>query len=402
MLVCLSLAIDLIHGGETSVCAENPFGKVLGVLKVGNRKVCVEKKETNNIFPNGMRRFIDYIVVHKEKCTYIVISLVVGGVLGAVVTAIAYGRSDAFVGISNTHPVRENSPLYNFINPLLECDSDAMFASPRIRLFEKKLTELISERIQSHEHENISVYFRDLNNGPWYGISQDEPFTPASLVKVPVLIALLKQSEQRPELLSKKVTITSNDERVGEMVTQNITPFSEARAGNEYTVLELIELMITQSDNVATNALLKFVDNKTIIETFSQVGVPFNRENGGDLSLTVRQYAAFFRVLYNASYLSREYSELALSILARSSFVDGITKGVPKDVVVAHKFGERKMMGKESSTQLHDCGIVYYPKHPYLLCVMSRGNSLPDLEGTIQEVSKIFYEEVDQQFSADI
>jgi hypothetical protein len=47
--------------------------------------------------------------------------------------------------------------------------------------------------------------------------------------------------------------------------------------------------------------------------------------------------------------------------------------------------------------QLHDCGIIYYPGNPYLLCVMTRGTDWSALEKTIQTISAMTYKEVDSR-----
>ena len=44
--------------------------------------------------------------------------------------------------------------------------------------------------------------------------------------------------------------------------------------------------------------------------------------------------------------------------------------------------------------ELHDCGIIYYPNHPYFLCVMTKGADFPVLAGVIREVSQTAWEEV--------
>jgi hypothetical protein len=46
----------------------------------------------------------------------------------------------------------------------------------------------------------------------------------------------------------------------------------------------------------------------------------------------------------------------------------------------------------------HDCGIVYYPKHPYLLCVMTQGQDPETLENAIAEISKFTYTQVKNQY----
>src|SRR5207248_2823209 len=94
--------------------------------------------------------------------------------------------------------------------------------------------------------------------------------------------------------------------------------------------------------------------------------------------VSVVTYSSFFRVLYNASYLTRDDSQKALALLAGVDYKDGLVAGVPASVPIAHKFGERETTG-DTTKQLNDCGIVYYPSHPYLLCVMTRGDSMPVL-----------------------
>jgi beta-lactamase class A len=103
----------------------------------------------------------------------------------------------------------------------------------------------------------------------------------------------------------------------------------------------------------------------------------------------------FIRVLYNASYLSREMSEKALDYLLASDYKDGLVAGLPPGTQVAHKFGEYE---REDMNQLHDCGIVYYPRHPYILSVMTRGSDKQMMADTIAEISRLIYEEVDGKF----
>ena len=108
--------------------------------------------------------------------------------------------------------------------------------------------------------------------------------------------------------------------------------------------------------------------------------------------MNVKEYSSFFRVLYNSSYINKESSEFALELLAESKFTEGIKSGVPKNIVVSHKFGEQ--INKNSLLQLHDCGIVYAPKKPYILCVMTRGNNFDELADIIKNISKITYDSV--------
>lgn len=74
--------------------------------------------------------------------------------------------------------------------------------------------------------------------------------------------------------------------------------------------------------------------------------------------------------------------------MSQTEFKEGLNRGLPAEITVAHKFGERDL-GQQK--ELHDCGIVYYPNQPYLLCVMTKGADFDDLSETIGEISKLVY-----------
>jgi beta-lactamase class A len=139
-------------------------------------------------------------------------------------------------------------------------------------------------------------------------------------------------------------------------------------------------------------------------QTFKELGIDnfgWQKEdliesNVHKYDMSVRTYSSFFRILYNASYLTPNMSEKALELLSQTTYGFGIKDGVPKGITVARKFGERSFTS--DSHQLHDCGIVYYPSHPYLLCVMSRGQNMETLKEVIQETSSKIYTDLDTRY----
>jgi hypothetical protein len=110
---------------------------------------------------------------------------------------------------------------------------------------------------------------------------------------------------------------------------------------------------------------------------------------------SVHDYASIFRSLYNVSYLNAGDSEKLLSWLARSTYRKGLVAGVPAGVPVAHKFGERYLA--DGSKQLHDCGIIYYPRNAYSLCVMTKGPDWQALTDIVATISRRVYAEVDSR-----
>lgn len=278
-----------------------------------------------------------------------------------------------------------------FTNPLLECEVAEGRINRELVGFRPKIEQYVSQLKTREGVTEMAVYFRELNNGWWFGLNEQESFIPASLLKVPVMMAYFRAAESDPSLLEREITV----EKVYPLdpgYSQHLKPSQEISLGQTYTVAELVEHLIVHSDNQATRLLHEQINPELIRDVYRQLGVPATLVDQAG-TLTVKQYAAFFRILFNASYLNREYSEQALEILSRVEFDQGLRVGVPAEVPVAHKFGEAGSF--KSFIQLHDCGIVYYPGHPYLLCLMTRGQNLDALTRALADTSRMVYEEVD-------
>jgi beta-lactamase class A len=317
-----------------------------------------------------------------------VVTLFLGIVVGFAVCMFTKGKVDKKAFVER----REGG--YRYINPLLECDiADDVMRNQELRPFRDKIETILTTSMNKGWASSVSVYFRELNDGIWFSIGDTERFVPASLRKVPLMVALLKQAERdkRSNLLERKVKFDlSRDYNAG----QNIKPSQTMVPGREYAVGDLIYRMIVYSDNNAFTQLTRVVDSRELDNVYALLRMQNPRALKDDDFLSVQTYASFFRMLYNATYLGKEASAWALDVLAKSEFRAGLVAGVPPAVAVSHKFGEHSD-AKAGTVQLHDCGIVYYPQHPYLLCVMSKGPNFESLDDVIVEVSRRIFAEVD-------
>jgi len=282
---------------------------------------------------------------------------------------------------------------YKFINPLYECNTGEAYGQEKLIDIQKTLNTYINKVIAGNSTVKASVYFRDLNNGPWFGINENDDFAPSSLLKTPVMMAYYKLAEIEPSILTKKITYTQDPPG---LIPQNFKPVHPMVKGNTYTIDELIEKMISESDNVALWYLMQNIDNNLIDKVTIDLGITTATDNTPTNFMKVKEYSTLFRVLYNSTYLNSFYSEKALAVLSSSDFSDGLVKPLPKNIIIAHKFGERDI--SNDVYQLHDCGIVYYPKRPYLICVMTKGPDFNDLKTTIQQISKKVYDIYSQKY----
>jgi beta-lactamase class A len=287
---------------------------------------------------------------------------------------------------------------YKFISPLLDYELKPELKNTQIIILERAIKKIIEEKLKENKAIYISVYFRDMLNGPWFGINQDETFAPASLLKVPLMIAYLKYAELYPLILSSGLVYNESD--MPYELTQNILPREHMENGKSYTIEDLIYRMIAYSDNASKDMLLSNIDKSILDEVYTDLGIIVPDIRGMSDFITVKEYSSFFRILFNASYLNNPMSEKALEILSQSTFKTGIVAGVPEGVDVAHKFAERGDAVNQTF-QLHDCGIVYHKDRPYILCVMTYGRDFEALTEIIKNISSEVYKSVDNYYKKD-
>lgn len=270
---------------------------------------------------------------------------------------------------------------YEFIQPLILADINTeSYALHDIR---SKLEEYIKNVKAEGKAREVSVYFRRLNDGSWFCINPNKTYNPASMSKVIYLITFLREAEINPSILDKNIFFKHHFENSN---VQNYKTFS-LKEYTTYKIRDLLDYMLTYSDNDA--ALL--LSTEMNLNIYKQLFVDLGEDCPVDYSeyfITPVQFSKFFRLLYNASYIRPDLSELGLKILSESAFKDGLSAGIDSAIIISHKYGERIIADK---AQFHEFGIVYYKNDPYLIGVMTEGMSLNELPSIVKEISKISF-----------
>lgn len=293
-----------------------------------------------------------------------------------------------------TKLLRENSSSYKFVNPIVLAQTPENTSIPELQTLKKTLGDYIVKAKDENKLEDGSVYFRQLNTDSWIGVNVDDTYAPASMLKALSLIAYLRSAQENPALYSTSITISNED--VNLHANQDYyPPISPVQQGKRYSSNELLSHMIINSDNTAANAINRLMGDEALDKTFTDLNLPVLTETTPSDFISPRQYSRVFRSLYNGAYLSPEVSEQALELLSKTTFTEGIVAGVPEGTVVSHKFGERTLMSTNGQIkELHDCGIIYAPNDPYLLCVMTKGTDFPALQKTISDISRLAWQSV--------
>ncbi len=126
--------------------------------------------------------------VWSHKVTLPTLFLVVGICIGFAV--------DALIRVHEVHDDPESDSFIEWrmpglngqlTNPVLECREGAAVSSKKVS-FKKELEAYVVQIKKAEGLSRIGVSFRDLNNGPSFGVDRDSPFLSASLLKVPVMM----------------------------------------------------------------------------------------------------------------------------------------------------------------------------------------------------------------------
>jgi beta-lactamase class A len=284
----------------------------------------------------------------------------------------------------------------SLLNPILPHYDQMGLDYSELKSFRGKIEQRIQFFKNIHKDLHVSYYFRDLNNGLWTGVNERESFSPASLFKVPLMIALLKKAQSDPKVWEMGVDYKKAD--LGEVPEES---GFKKEDGKFYSIADLLTQMIVYSDNAASMLLLQYLGDSAVVKVIDElnmhVGKSFHETTD---FVTVKAYAGVFRVLYNASYLDKEMSEKALNLLAQSKFNKGIIAGIPAHVKVAHKYGKRDETlagGRIHNLQLHHFGLVFHPKKPFIIGIMTRGADVETKLQVIKALSEITFQEVDKQ-----
>ncbi|GAC1443723.1 MAG: serine hydrolase [Vulcanimicrobiaceae bacterium] len=248
-----------------------------------------------------------------------------------------------------------------------------------------------------HAPGRVGIAVEDLATGMTSGINASESLPAASTIKIPVMIEVFKQMEAGTVDLNTRLRVESHDKDYG------WGDLADARVGTVRSVKDLLWLMITDSDNTATNMLIRRVGRSNINQTMADLGLTRTRLHDDirtatdsiryTLRSSPRDMVKMLDAIARDRLVDTWSSRQMLAILSGQRHNTLLPMALPKDVVIAHKTGSLH-------DTLNDVGIVYHDNEPYVIAVMT--TRLPSLDvgrRFIRKISRIAYDELGR-FSA--
>lgn len=236
----------------------------------------------------------------------------------------------------------------------------------------------------------LGVFALHLDTGEAVAVNADTRFPTASVIKVAVMVEAFHQVAEGRIRKDQLLTLAADAKVGGSGVLHGL------RAGGQYSVADLLYLMIAVSDNTASNMLIDLLGTKNVDERMVGYGLPQVRlyratfrggkpdvfpeeeKEFGLGSATPRQMAGLLERIARGKAVSPEASEQMVALLREQQDRDMIPRRLPEreDVVVASKSGtdSEKLpdAGGVEGAVRNDAAIVATPSGRYVIAIFTR------------------------------
>ena len=253
------------------------------------------------------------------------------------------------------------------------------------------LVPAITAKISTANVEFAIADMADPQNPVFAGFNETTPIYPASVIKVPILVTAYTQAEADPAFLDREVTIEhKNFTETWDPLAENGVhdPDPPLKVGDKLKIRFLLHVMISRSDNIATNTMIDVLGRANINALMEKLGyrqTRVYRKVYGENPLDDPQEAnwADKSNIYPPGEAARMLAEIYAGKIAAPASCRAMMANLlsqldrelvaavlPKDAVYAGKTGE-------TSRVLHDIAIVTGPHRRYVLAVYTNHPARP-------------------------
>ncbi|MEH2067487.1 MAG: serine hydrolase [Nostoc sp.] len=254
------------------------------------------------------------------------------------------------------------------------------------------ISSQIRTLLASYKSLNPGIFFLDLDTGNYIDINGEKRFAAASTIKFPLLVALFQEIDAGRIKLTDKL-VMRRDLRVGEAGTMQYKPI-----GTKFSVLETATLMMTISDNTATNMVLDRLGGAAkVSQRFRSWGLQNTAVRNllpdipGTNTTSSKDLVRLAALVSNNRLLSLNSRDRVLDIMRHVKTNSLLPAGIGQGATIAHKTGTLRFI-------IGDAGIIKMPNgKSYLAGVLvQRPNYDPKAGDFVREVSRRVYNYLDQ------
>jgi len=268
----------------------------------------------------------------------------------------------------------------NTTNPtvLSVFDENSSFFNKLLPSFSKQTKEnKFSEIINRTKNKKgiYGIYIKEISGNQEFAYNKNELFYGASLYKVPIAAAALKEIELGNKTSEQEIEILGHEFADGTGSLNSLQPGVLVEYGF------IIDKLLKESDNTAQNILWRIVPQQQIISAFNIITIKtyFYVNN----TVTPAQIGNLLENIITGDYLSTVSKEILLNKMSSTLFDDRIHQGLSEDTKFSHKIGNWP-----ETSSWHDCGIATRNNKKIVVCVMSRNTTYENFLEVTKDVGE--------------
>lgn len=231
---------------------------------------------------------------------------------------------------------------------------------------------------------HTGFYYKNLITGEELGYQENEPYLAASVIKLPVFMCISKWASEGKCSMEEKIHVAQEDKLP---ICGALTLFTDEL---DVDIRTLCRLMISISDNAATNLLIRRFGIPAFAEEFRQIGLEgtkltrllFDSEAsaaGIENYIVPKEMGMLLEKIYRRTFVSEPVSREIEDVLFLQQINHKICGIICDEVPVAHKTGEDENL-------TNDVGLLH-AKQPFVACFAGHDTSVPEFEDLIRHVS---------------
>jgi beta-lactamase class A len=232
------------------------------------------------------------------------------------------------------------------------------------------------DSISDAHHGVVGYAITNLDTGEGLSRRGDEPFPTASLIKVPIAVALMEQVVLGQLSLDDKITVLHIEKVPGAGILQFL------HDGAEITIRDAAWLMLTLSDNTATNLLLSRIEMRRVWEAMEKRGLPRTKVHS-KVFLRLASVAPDSSVKYGLGVTTPNEMSRLFALLADGKAVSPAADSVLMDMLDHNEDGQLLQRYVDGVRAPHKTGAtdavrtectVFFLQSRVVACALTREN----------------------------
>lgn len=251
----------------------------------------------------------------------------------------------------------------------------------------------VQQLITSRPKLEAGLYFFNLDSGAAVDVKGNQVFPAASTIKIPILVAFFQAVDSGQVDLNEALVMRPD------LIAPEAGTMQYQKPGTPFPALEVADLMITISDNTATNMLIDRLGGADVLnQKFMEWGLTDTKiENllpdmQGTNTTSPKDLATLMLKISQGELVTTRSRDRLLDIMRRTVTNTLLPQGIGEGATIAHKTGDIGIV-------VGDAGMVDMPNGQRYVAAMMVKRPYNDPQGSdlIRQVSRLTYQAFEKQ-----